>query len=61
MINFRIKKLKSSKSAEFPLQSDHKGMEMTLDANQAYETVNVRYEAGRLGQNDDPIYEQPAI
>ena len=61
MINFRIKKLKSSRSAEFPPQSDHKDMEMTLDANQAYETVHVRYEAGRLEQSDDPIYEQPAI
>ncbi len=36
-------------------------MEMTLDANQAYETVNMCYETGRLGLSDDPIYEQPAF
>ncbi len=61
MINFRIKKLKSSRSAESPPQDDHKVMEMTLRANQAYETVDVRFEAGRLEQSDDPIYEHPAI
>ncbi len=61
MINFRIKKLKSSRSAEFPPQSDHKDMEMTLDANQAYETVHACFEAGRLEQSDDPIYEHPPI
>ncbi len=52
MINFRINKLKSSRS---PPQGDYKDMEMTLDANQDYETVDVHYEASRLGQKDDLI------
>ncbi len=38
-----------------------KDMEMTLDANQAYETVNMCYETGRLGLSDGPIYEYSAF
>ncbi len=38
----------------------YKDMEMTLDTNQVYETVNMCYETGRLGLSDGPIYEHSA-
>ena len=34
---------------------------MTINPNVAYETVDTRYQTGRLGQSSEVIYEVPAV
>ena len=38
-----------------------KSLEMTINPNAAYEMVDARYQTGRLEQNNEVIYEVPAV
>ena len=65
--HYSIRRVKPSESAmhDQPLKSHppagDKSLEMTISPNQAYETVDSRYQTGRLGQNNEVIYEVPQV